>query len=231
MSEEIKYLTFPVVILKDSITNVRDCVNNAMYYCLYDYCKRNTGTKENLIKQAGNFYGITWGNKETAYEMGKRLYNSIPVKSAKTSINKKMIFDFYENDKTEFEIITFLAFAAIRSIIQQQPYKKVYKDSLIGRMSGNNGKVGEINPQLIKYSSRYQLDKIKKELELNWGLKLYGFHVRGFYVSFKMSLEDLIKQVELRRKKIREKELREKKSKALRQVLIEINGTAYSQHL
>lgn len=83
-----------------------------------------------------------------------------------------MIFDFYKNHKTEFEIVVFLAFAAIRSILQKQPYTKITNEYLIGRMSGNSGKGEPVNPLLVKYTSRYRLDKIKNELQLSWGLTL-----------------------------------------------------------
>lgn len=226
MSKERRYLTFPVVILKDSLVNVSDCVNNAMNYCLYDYCQRNTGIKESLIYDAGKFYGITWGNNNKAYEKGKIIYNSIPKKSPKTSINTDMIFDFYKNEKSEFEIVVFLAFAAIRSILQIQAYSKITNDYLIGRMSGNNGKGEPVNPLLTNYTSRYQLDKIKKELQLNWGLKLYAFHTRGFYVSFIHEIEALIREAEKKRKKYKEKELAKKKYEALQKVKAELMASA-----
>ena len=218
MSEKIRYLTFPVAILKDSLIDIKQCVNNAMYYCLYDYYLRYGGSKEIMIKEAGSFYGIKWGNKVSAFDKGKLLFESLPDKSPKTSISIAMIFDFYKNEKTEFEIITFLAFAAIRSILQRDRYKKMSNESLIGRMSGNSRKGEPINPLLNKYTKRYQLDKIKKELEINWGLKLYGKHTRGYYVSFKMDFESLMYQVEKRKKKYRLMKLQQEKKAAMEEV-------------
>ena len=179
-----------------------------------------------VIKEAGSFYGIKWGNKVSAFDKGKLLFESLPDKSPKTSISIAMIFDFYKNEKTEFEIITFLAFAAIRSILQKQPYIKITNDYLIGRMSGNSGKGEPINPLLTKYTSRYQLDKIKRELEINWGLKLYGNHTRGYYVSFELALDNLIMKAELKRKGYKEKQLRNRKNEALRMVNAELKNGA-----
>ncbi|HMT75796.1 MAG TPA: hypothetical protein PKA77_17110 [Chitinophagaceae bacterium] len=221
-----KYLTFPVAILKDSLIDVSNCVNNAMNYCLYDYYQRETGSKDDLIDRAGKFYGITWGNKKTAFDSGKIIYESLPARSPKTSINKDMIFDFYKNEKTEFEIVVFLAFAAIRSILQKQPYTKITNEYLIGRMSGNSAKGEPVNPLLTKYTSRYQLDKIKSELQLNWGLNLYGNHTRGFYVSFVLTYDELIMQAELKRKRYKEKQLRSMKSEALSRVKSKILAAA-----
>ncbi len=220
-----KYLTFPVAILKDSLIDVSDCVSNAMNYCLYDYCQRETGSKDNLIDMAGQFYGINWGNKSGAFNSGKKIYESLSARSPKTSINTTMIFDFYKNHKTEFEIVVFLAFAAIRSILQKQPYTKITNEYLIGRMSGNSGKGEPVNPLLVKYTSRYRLDKIKNELQLSWGLTLYGNHTRGFYVSFLLNHDELIMQAELKRKRYKEKLLRSKKSEALSRVMNKISAT------
>lgn len=179
-----------------------------------------------MIDAAGNFYGITWANNNVAFENGKRIYKSLPPKSPKTSITRAMIFDFYNNDKSEFEIVVFLAFAAIRSILQKQPYSKITNDYLIGRMSGNSGKGQPVNPLLVKYTNRYQLDKIKIELQNNWGLKLYANHTRGFYVSFVLTLDELIMQAELKRKRYREKQLSERKNEALRRVNAELMARA-----
>jgi len=93
-------------------------------------------------------------------------------------------------------------------------------------MSGNSGKGEPINPLLTKYTSRYQLDKIKRELEINWGLKLYGNHTRGYYVSFELALDNLIMQAELKRKRYKEKQLRNRKNEALRMVNAELKNGA-----
>ena len=218
MNERTKYMTFPVVILKDGLTDIKRCVNDAMEYCLYDYYLRNDGEQQEMVDDAGFFYGISWGNKNKSFERGKIIYESIPENSPKTSISVSMIFDFYKNEKSEFEIVTFLAFAAIRSIIQKQAYTKITNDYLIGRMSGNKGKGDSINPLLAKYTSRYQLDKIKQELENNWGLKLYGNKTRGYYVSFKLDIKSLIYQAERRRKKNKQRKLQQEKKKAIEEI-------------
>lgn len=225
MKEQTIYLTFPIMIFKYATDDIKKSVNDAMRYCLYDHCKDKTGNQSELIAEAEAHLGIKYGNKKDAYKEGELLFNSIPERSPKTSISKAMIFDFYKNDKTEFEVITFISFAAIRSIIQKQGYTKITNDYLIGRMSGNS-KAGEPIPNnIFKYNNRYQIDKIKKELQLNWGLKLYGFHTRGFYVSFSMALVELIKHAEIKRKKTKEKELEQQKKEARMLVLKQINGT------
>ena len=63
-------------------------------------------------------------------------------------------------------------------------------------MSGKSKSKADIDPTLKPFTSRYQLDKIKQELQLNWGLKYYSMKTRGFYVSFTMSLTELAKIAE-----------------------------------
>lgn len=213
--DQCYYLTFPIAILKHTMTNIRETMDHVMCYCLFEKGRNYRPlAKRELMKLGADELKITFGNIGQAYDRGEAIWNSVPSKSPKVSITKKMVFDFYDNHKTEFEIVTFLAFAALKSIIQQQAYIKVTNDYLLGRMAGN-AKRGELMPEWIKkYSSRYQLDKVKKELQLSWGLKLYSYHVRGFYVSFKLDLETLIYYAESKRKKFKEKQLAQQKKEA-----------------
>jgi hypothetical protein len=88
-------------------------------------------------------------------------------------------------------------------------------------MAGTNK--GEPLPEwLKKYTSRYQLDKIKSELELNWGLKLYGYHTRGYYASFKLDLPDLAEKAEAKRISLRRKELADAKKLARQAAITKI---------
>jgi len=221
-----EYLTFPVIILKDGIKDIKQVTNDAMFYCLYDYCQGKKGTQAALIQGAEKELGINYGNKKEAYSRGEILYNSIPERSPKTSIRKEIIFDFYKEYKTEFEIITFLAFAAFRSILQKQAYVRTTNDILIRRMAGNLKEKDPLPKEFLKFNKRYQLDKIKKELQINWGLKLYGHNNRGYYVSFQLELIQLIRYAELKRKSRKEKELQKQKEAARLAVLTEINSTA-----
>lgn len=227
----MEYLTFPVCILRNSIVDIKEALNMAMEYCLFSTSIEIIGSEDQKIQASRVKLGIKFGNIKKSFINGKKIYDSIPINSPKTSLRREMIFDFYNNYKTEFELITFLTFASIRSILQKQAYVKLTNNYLIGRMSGNN-KINEpINETIIKYSCRYQLDKIKTELQLNWGLKLYANHTRGFYVSFKMPLQDLIKQAEIKRNKYKVKELQRHKKEALNRALNCIKNETYSQHL
>lgn len=205
-----KYLTFPIILLADASENLRACLNDAMDYCLYDRSLRIHGDMES----AADDLGIRYGNIKEDFKNGKMLYESIDAKCPKTSISKDMILEFYKGKKSEFEIITFIAFAAIRSILQTQAYKKITNDYLITRMAGNS-RIGESLPIWIdKYNNRYQLTKIKNELELNWGLKIYSVRTRGYYVSFNLPQEELCFKVLAKSEKAKRAKLNIQKAEA-----------------
>lgn len=203
------YLTFPIIILKDGLTDIKKCIGQAMEYCLYYQLYFNQNNSDPL-KHASDYLGITFYDIVKSANEGMNLYNSINNNAPKTSINKAMMFDFLKNNKSEFELVCFLAFASLKSIIQQQGFKKITNEYLLNRMSGNSRSDLPINPLLKKYSNRYQLDKIKTELQLNWGLKYYAVKTRGFYASFTMPLNALALHAERKNKKYKLKQLKEK---------------------
>lgn len=65
-----------------------------------------------------------------------------------------------------------------------------------------------------KYANRYHIDKVLEELQLSWGLKLYSDHIRGMYVSFTKSLDDLAVINELSKKSNKRNNLKEQKRQA-----------------
>lgn len=229
MEDETRYFTFPICLLKLEGITIRIAMNNVMDYCIYAYIRSNFGKPETYhtgnVKAAAEYYGITLGNDKRSYENGKELFNSIELRYPKTSITKAMLFDYYKNHKTEFETVVFLAFAAIKSTLQTKPYFNLKNAYLLARMAGK-AKVDDTEPlpEYLKLYDvkRYHLDKVKKELRNNWHLKIYGYKTRGFYVSLKLTLGQLILQVEGQRKSNVEKkyqqEIAELRAKAIEQL-------------
>lgn len=207
-----KHLTFPIALLKDSRHCLGEKINHIFDYCLFDTMVRN----DCEAVPAAKILGVKFGNLDRSVLNGELLYNSIPHNYPKTSISNSIIFDFYLNSKTQFEIDCFLCFAGIRSILQRKPFTKIVNSYILARMAGNAGVDDELPEWISKYQHRYHLDKVKTELQLNWGLKVYSTHVRGNYVSFTLELKELIYHAELKRKKYREKQLIEQKKEAER---------------
>jgi len=202
------YLTFPIILLKNGLKDIKKCLDNAMDYCLYDGYKRfENEDSDDPLEDAIDKVGIDFKDVEKSINHGMNIYYSIDQKCPKTSIRLDMLFDFYFNKKTEFEVVCFLAFSALKSIIQKQVYKNIKNNYLLSRMSGNSTTSEDIDPLLKHYASRYQLDKIKKELQLKWGLIYYAVRTRGFYVSFSKNLIDLAVIAERKNKSYQLKKL------------------------
>jgi hypothetical protein len=222
-----KYLTFPIRILGVDPADIKTRLADSISYCLYEKTINTFGSVEDRIKQAAEGLGIKYdpSKKEhylKTYEGGEIIYQSIPENSPKTSIGLDVVTDFYKYEKTDFEIACFLAFAAIKSILQRQPYSKITNEYLAGRMAGNSKPGEPLNDFVFRFNNRYQLDKIKSELQRSWGLKMYCGKMRGFYVSFSLSHEQLIYYAETKRKKYRDELMKSKINEAKQRALSSI---------
>ena len=203
-----KYFNFPIVLLEGFLIDHKKCLNNILDYAMYAYCEKYDTDD---VKRAARFLGVTLGNEFRTYHNGNELFDSIPEGLPKVGISADIFFDYYKNEKSEFQKVTLLAFLAIKSVLQNKSYCKLNNNYLFARMDGKSHSIkndSELSKELLKYKNDYRSVKIKDELKLNWGLKYYG-KSRGFYVSFKMSLEDLIFQVEKNKKSNRLKEQKE----------------------
>ena len=130
METNIRYFTFPVQLLKGALSDIRTTTQNIINYCGYVQASKENGSEQEKMKKAGVFLGVTWGDGYSTYINGKELFSQIPDRSPMTSVNKRIVFDFFENSKTEFEIISFLAFCAVRSMLQKKPFYKATNEYL-----------------------------------------------------------------------------------------------------
>ena len=84
-------------------------------------------------------------------------------------------------------------------------------------MSGKSNKNEFLQAPDFEFTE-YKRNKIINKLQLDWGLKYYSRYTRGFYFSFKMSLEKLITIAESKRQSTRLKELKDKKKEILKKI-------------
>jgi Tfp pilus assembly ATPase PilU len=141
-------------------------------------------------------------------------------------INLRIYWDFRKNHKTEFEKVCLLAFLAIKSILGQKAFCKITNDFFVARMDGKakTCKSLEISPALQKYINEYQLNRIKMTLKSKWYLVTYGRRMRGFYVAFDMSLDELIYNAEKARDKNIKLKLKREEDAALARALERIKS-------
>lgn len=220
-----KYFNFPIQLLEDFMKNdTQKALNNISSYVIYeDSLKLHQGTNlEKIISCASN-YDMTLGNNQKTLDNGKELYNSLPLKSPRAGIKLSIWWDFYKNDKTEFDKICLLCFLAIKSILgRQKSYCKTTNLYLWSRMDGKVKAVNEIwelSDEVKKYANEYQTKKIKASLRNNWGLVTYSRYCRGFYVSYKLTLEALIMEAEKRRKSTIERQYKDLEKELIKKIL------------
>lgn len=211
MKTDARYFNFPINLLigfmeKDKTSK---CLNNICDYAIYAYSLTIGLSNENeRIGIACNYFCLSLGNTEKSIRNGKSLYHSNTGSKVMTGINVKVWFDYYKNEKTDFEKICLLGHLAIKSILQSKPYLKIDNKFWFSRIAGFNNSVDvdKFPCNILKFLNEYQTKKIKNELSYNWGLKTFSKHNRGFYVSYKLPLEKLVYEAEKRRKITKEKQ-------------------------
>ncbi|MDG4944981.1 hypothetical protein NMK71_01005 [Weeksellaceae bacterium KMM 9713] len=214
MKEDQRYFNFPIVLLAGYLDDHRKVLDDIVDYCLYEQSLGLEDEDEDDLEKfsiVADYNYIQIGDPEKSFSNGKGLYESIPYNTAKVGLSLRIFWDFYKNQKPEFENVCLLAFLAIKSILHNKPYCKVTNKFWLSRMDGKSKSVKELtdlSSRMQKYSTEYQTKKIKYELIESWGLIHYSRYTRGFYVSYKLSLEDLIFHAEKQRKKYREKQQR-----------------------
>lgn len=199
---EERYFNFPVTLLQDAFYDIRSTMNNIMNYAGYARAKElSRGDKTKRMNDAGDYLEIEFGNALQSFKNGKILFESTPPNSPMTGINSRTCFDFFNNHKTEFKIAVLLAFLAFKSIIGNKKYSCITNNFLLSRMGGFSSTVGldKLPETLIKYSTRWKLDKIKVELCDKWNLAIYGYRIKGFYCSLKLTTEGLAEVAEEKR--------------------------------
>ena len=223
MSKET-YFNFPVHLLKGFLLHSDKCLNDIILYSIFS---DSLNVKEGNHLERFEAIMTTKIGKQTGkdikamYEIGLKLHTKKPLKSAMAGINRDILFDYKNNYKTDFEKACLLAFLAIKSIIANKAYCKIDNNFLWSRMDGNSKSVNvsELSDEVKVYANRYQIDKIKKELIFNWYLVYYSRHTRGFYVSFKLDLEELVFEAEKKRKSVKEKQQKQAQNEALKKAL------------
>ncbi|MFP5041905.1 hypothetical protein [Parasediminibacterium sp. JCM 36343] len=224
-----RYFNAPIQLYDGFMVDSSSSLSNVSKYACYEYSLKNKCS----FKEAIGYFNISYG-KNTQSDLanplaiGKQLYEQAPCNSPKVGIGLKLFWQYFKQDKSDFEKACLLAFLALKSIIQNKPYCKIDNRFILSRMDGKAKSIEDIfllSIEVRKFGNEYQLAKIKNELVLNWGLKHYSRYTRGFYVSFSLQLEDLIFEAEKRRKSTKDKLQKEAEKKALAKALKRLNGS------
>lgn len=205
-----RYLNFPVQMLSNFLTDTEQCIENIINYSIYeDSTKRNEESEYDRFVNSALGFGVNisqWRMSNTPLGLARELHTKYPPKSPKTGFK----FEIYEDlkkghsRKSEFEKVCFLAFLAAKSIVMLDSFKKINYLYLFSRMDGLTKPVkheSELSDPLKKYFTRHYKEKIRDDLFFSWNVVTYSKHNRGFYISTKLSIDEIIIKVELKNRK------------------------------
>ena len=221
-----QYFNFPIHLLNSFLLDSKTVLNQISDYSIYVHSLiLEEGDEMQCFKSSASYFSITMNGYTSSYERGKRLHENTPDNSPKVGLSLKIYWDFYSNDKNEFDKVCLLGFLAIKSILQQKPYCKIDNKFMLSRMDGKakSHEFKDLTPKIQKYANEYQTKKIKYALRDNWGLITYSRYTRGFYVSFKLTPKQLIMEAEKRRISTKEKQYKAQEKQALKEVMEQLN--------
>jgi hypothetical protein len=221
-----RYLNFPVQLLAGFMTEKDKVLENIFHFALFTYSLKLEGYDSQRKKATINFFNVTNFNPTK----GKAISETVPGKGPVSGISLNVFWDYYNQEKTPFECAVFLAYCALKSIVGEQSFVKIDNLYLLSRMDGKAKPVKDyslLSKEVFEYATPYKIRKLKFALIESWGLKTYGRHTRGFYVSFKMELDALIVQAEIRRKKAKEAYIKKKEQEAYLKAIEKIRKMGY----
>ncbi|MBK6664929.1 MAG: hypothetical protein IPG48_01935 [Saprospiraceae bacterium] len=241
MSNQKKhYFTAPIVLLQGFMTDHKKCLVNIgsyAYFIKHKELREQSEDSEEATKKTNAYFGGMFTDTQFAFKTGLGIHVQVKKLSLPfTSISSEMAKDFIHADKPEIMKVTLLAFLALKSISgSNDGAVKSNKQLLFSRMAGLSKPLANplegnfeayqdeflatIPESLHKWYHRRGFEKIKNQLQVFWGVSYYSYRIRGFYFSFKMPLEHLIKFAESQRIGLKVKSIHEQ-TKAARQKAI-----------
>lgn len=223
-------------ILKSNQEGKKDFLSNLLYYSLYGHSifiedlNQYEETEEERFKRSASWLNVKLANVDYALSRGKQLHSKYRNSKVYTGLNTDIFWDFYKNDKTDYIWECLFTFLALKSIIGKKQYAKTNNQMMFTRMAGKE-KVKDYQALKGFDFTRYHLDKIKTELQINWGLKYYSRYTKGFYVGFDIDLKELVFEAEKRKESMKINLLKESKKSALNIALEKIKVSTTLQQL
>lgn len=228
MKNDVKYINVPVSLFSGIFKNKQKIMSDFLGYSVYKYSQTMKYGDNDVekISDAADYFGIRFGNNNSASSLEKVISDAkiveknIPDGIPTASLNFIVFWEFYKNPKTEFQLVCFCAFCAIKSILGKKQWCKTNKNMILSRMFWED-KESEF---FKKYSTRKMFEKIIIELQIGgWLLKKYSNNTRGIFLSFKKSLEELAYIAEVKKAINRKNELLEKTKQARKNALENVN--------
>ena len=220
MSE--RFFNFPIMMMQGVLEGWKEkdeFLKDILYFHIANHAQNLEDLNEyeetevQRFKRSAKFWGVKMsGNIERSYERGAELLEEFETAKVFVGINSEIFWNFYQNDKTQFEWECLAAFLALKSILGKKTFCKSNNALLYARMSGNES-VKDLHSLSF---SRFHRDKIILKLELEWNVKYYSRYTKGFYFGIDTTLQDLIFYAEDKRESFKANELKKSKSEILK---------------
>lgn len=224
---EPKYFNFPIQLLKGFLISPAECLDNISDYSLVRYARDTSGaTSVQAISDVCGEFDINPQVAVKVRQNGLKLLREIPERSPMVGLSLKLYWEYYENEKSEFEKVTLLAYLAMKSIVQNKAYYKLENKFWYSRMDGNvtSCEPEQLPDSLRAYLTEHFSKRLRRELVDNWGLTTYSRYTRGFYVSFQLTLEGLIYEAEKKRKAMQDKQNKAEINQAYEKAIRRLNS-------
>lgn len=239
------YFTAPITLLQGFMSDHKKCLSDIGSYAFfvkYKELQENCDDNETAKKQANKYFDNVFTDTKQAIDIGVKVYLMVKKQNQNlpfTSISTQMSKDFVHTDKNEIMKVTLLAFLALKSIAgSNEGAVKSNKQLLFTRMAGlpkplanpipgnfeayQDEFLATIPKVLHKWYHRRAFEKIKAQLQVFWGVSYYSYRIRGFYFSFKMPLEHLVKFAESQRIGLKVKSIQEQTKAARHKAIKEL---------
>lgn len=224
------YLKVPIPLLNGMLKDKKATMNNMFQYAAYkfslekDFMPCEIMAYEDSCEQLGGYSN----HFEEDLEKGMMLFDSINDKTPFAGLHRSVFWNFYNNQKNDFKLASLVAYLAVKSILGKQAYCKLNNQFMVSRMDGHSSTVelNLISQELRPYLGRYQSEKLRNELEFNWGINTYGFRTRGFYASIDLPMKSLITQVEKNRESRIKKQRLKTKQQLRKDVISDLENSS-----
>ena len=198
-----KSMIFPIHLLRDLFTNPKETILNIIHYAIVrkmqSYCSEAKDfrkvSESEKFKSACKYFQLDISSMDGCIKNEKKLLNhdeGVPF----TSVETNMLIDFYNKETyTNFELLQLAAYLGIKSLLGKKSWYKTNKKTVLARALGYSKPCPDLegNPIYEHYQVRYHWEKLRDELKLNWCVVFSSIHARGFYVSTRLTYEQLAK--------------------------------------
>lgn len=224
MKKEVDFYNFPIELLRGVFsgeTPKDEFLMNILKFHIYGkylempYAEFDE-TAQQRFSRCAKFWECPLPNEivHSFFEDAETIYNSLAHSRVKTGISISIFWQFLKDYKTEMEWNCLLAILALKSLVMQRMYCKSTNNSFFARMNG----FATINEYLE--NGRCELKEHRRrnlfiELQTNWNLKYYARHIDGFYFSFRISKEKLMKIAEDKKMENKKKRLQNQEKELL----------------